>query len=928
MKKEIQWSKSTYEYQIFKKGKWIKRSKLYFLLILVILVFGTSNSNAQNIVDDGIEQYIGLTGSYQDFIIPNNSSIIKIRFTLSGADGGAAHLRLGQIIPVPFGDDIFLEAYSYLTGGGNGAVLNGTFLVGTGPGKIPLGSTIRFIIGEKGESGSDNISVLPDGGTGSEYGGGGGGTAVLYRAPGMSTWTLLGVAGGGGGAYQGVISGVALGLGDNGGAGEESNNGADGHGTDGGTGGNNGNGGGRSVGIVGISPIAAGGGGRFSNGSGLLTYVDILDITLDEHELKEKEFGEGGAGQPGGFENGGYGGNGELQPEDFFILDFRTGGYGYGGGGMAVGTGAGGGGYSGGGAGGLFNGGGGGGSYLNGIRESGNISSGGSDESPDEGFANYQVILNQPPVALCKNISIYLDESGNASITADDVNNGSSDPEGLALELSISKSDFTCADIGDNTVTLTVKDNYGSETTCIATVTVIDNTPPVIDAVNPDISSLWPPNHKMKEINVSIENTDNCSAVCKIINVTSNEPDNGLGDGDTGPDYEITGDTKVNLRSERSALGTGRIYTIQVECTDASNNKSYSETTVSVVHNITSPGSGSPFKIGSTVNFEGVFWDKPGNIHSASWLIDNITTTGIVAEPTGLKNGKVTGSYKFSNAGVYKLKMNLKDQDGIISYANTNGDVDAIVVIYDPNGGNAYGGGWFASPKGALKADPDATGKVSFGFASSYFKKATTPKGETQMEFKIGSLEFNALNFEYLVINNARAQFKGTGKINGDKAGYGFIMTVTDGRIDGSGTDKIRLKIFNKITGEVIYDNQPGASDADDPQTTVGDGSDIVIITATKQGVREDLDYITEANGTFSIKLFPNPTQSSFNLLVNSLDKTDVQVKVFNSTGQLVKSIKGIAGQTTSFGNELKSGMYFIEVVQGVNKRTVKLIKF
>lgn len=68
MKKEIQWSKSTYEYQIFKKGKWIKRSKLYFLLILVILVFGTSNSNAQNIVDDGIEQYIGLTGSYQDLL--------------------------------------------------------------------------------------------------------------------------------------------------------------------------------------------------------------------------------------------------------------------------------------------------------------------------------------------------------------------------------------------------------------------------------------------------------------------------------------------------------------------------------------------------------------------------------------------------------------------------------------------------------------------------------------------------------------------------------------------------------------------------------------------------------------------------------------------------------------------------------------------
>src|SRR5690606_37017974 len=382
------------------------------------------------------------------------------------------------------------------------------------------------------------------------------------------------------------------------------------------------------------------------------------------------------------------------------------------------------------------------------------------------------------------------------------------------------------------------------------------------------------------------------------------------------------------LRAERSAKGDGRFYTITINCIDGSGNRSTEIRKVVVAHNIKSPISGASHKIGSTVNLEGVFWDKPGNTHTATWMVDNTIVKGIVTEPEGIKNGKVTGSYKFSTAGVYKLQMNVKDQHGVVSYANTNGDVDAIVVIYDPNGGNAYGGGWFASPKGALKSDPNATGKVSFGFASSYFKKATSPKGETQMEFKIGALEFNALNFEYLVISNARAQFKGSGRINGDRAGYDFIMTVIDGKIDGSGTDKIRLKIFSKSTGEIIYDNQPGASDADDPKTTVGVGSEIVIITGKKQGIREDQDYITEANDKFGVKLFPNPTTSSFNLLVNSLDKEDVQVKVFNATGQLIKSIKGIAGQTTSFGNELKAGMYFIEVVQGENKQTVKLIKF
>ena len=83
----------------------------------------------------------------------------------------------------------------------------------------------------------------------------------------------------------------------------------------------------------------------------------------------------------------------------------------------------------------------------------------------------------------------------------------------------------------------------------------------------------------------------------------------------------------------------------------------------------------------------------------------------------------------------------------------------------------------------------------------NYFKNSTNPKGETQFEFKVGEFEFNALNFEYLVINNAMAQFKGTGKIIGGQSGIGFTMTVIDGQLDGSGIDKIRMKIYNKNNG-------------------------------------------------------------------------------------------------------------------------------
>jgi hypothetical protein len=159
---------------------------------------------------------------------------------------------------------------------------------------------------------------------------------------------------------------------------------------------------------------------------------------------------------------------------------------------------------------------------------------------------------------------------------------------------------------------------------------------------------------------------------------------------------------------------------------------------------------------------------------------------------------------------------------------NTAGDVESIVVIYDPNGGYTIGGGWINSPPGAYTPDPSLTGKLSFGFSSQYFKGAANPKGETLVEFLNGNLEFSALNFEYLSISGAKAQFRGFGEING-VSGYNFILTVIDGALTGDGVDKFRINIWEKTTGVIIYDNEPGRSDADDPITPVGDASSVII---------------------------------------------------------------------------------------------------
>ena len=76
-----------------------------------------------------------------------------------------------------------------------------------------------------------------------------------------------------------------------------------------------------------------------------------------------------------------------------------------------------------------------------------------------------------PPVALCKNISVTL-VNGTASISPSDVNNGSYDACGIH-SLALSKTSFSSADIGTNTVSLTVMDNNNLVSTCQSTVTVV-----------------------------------------------------------------------------------------------------------------------------------------------------------------------------------------------------------------------------------------------------------------------------------------------------------------------------------------------------------------------------------------------------------------------------------------------------------------------
>ena len=227
-----------------------------------------------------------------------------------------------------------------------------------------------------------------------------------------------------------------------------------------------------------------------------------------------------------------------------------------------------------------------------------------------------------------------------------------------------------------------------------------------------------------------------------------------------------------------------------------------------------------PVSVKTTISTSADFTD-PGvlDTHTALWdWGDGSTSPGVIRETGG--SGSVSGSHTYAAAGLYTLKLTLTDKDG------GSGQSILHYVVYDPNGGFVTGGGWINSPAGAYVANPSLTGKPNFGFVTRYQKDATVPTGQTEFQFKIANLNFRGTSYQWLVVSGPKAQIKGLGTING-AGDYGFMLTASDGPISG-GADKFRIRIVDRTTGNIVYDNQMGADDTADPTTIIGGGNLVI----------------------------------------------------------------------------------------------------
>jgi PKD repeat protein len=258
------------------------------------------------------------------------------------------------------------------------------------------------------------------------------------------------------------------------------------------------------------------------------------------------------------------------------------------------------------------------------------------------------------------------------------------------------------------------------------------------------------------------------------------------------------------------------------------NDTSAPASTVVTVRNVaptitTTSGPIAPLPKATSAPYTVSFTD-PGSVdkHTCVWSWDDGTADTTQYPGIGTRSCSTTHTY--AQPGVYTVTVTVSDDDG----GSDSETLQFLVVVYDPSAGFVTGGGHLQVAAGSYTVNPSLSGRANFGFVAKYKKGATIPEGQTEFQFQVGNLNFHSETYKSLVVSSFKAQYRGTGTING-VTGYDFVVTAYDGQINGGGgSDKFRIKITKG--GVTVFDNRiasPEDMDTADPQV-IASGSIVI----------------------------------------------------------------------------------------------------
>jgi hypothetical protein len=219
-----------------------------------------------------------------------------------------------------------------------------------------------------------------------------------------------------------------------------------------------------------------------------------------------------------------------------------------------------------------------------------------------------------------------------------------------------------------------------------------------------------------------------------------------------------------------------------------------------------------PVKVNTSITGSATFTDADaGDTHTATWEWgDGTTSAGTVNETTKV----VTGSHSYTAPKLYTVTLTLKDA------ANASAtSVFQYVAVIDPLAGFEQGAGSISSPAGAYTANPSLLGTASMTqLFAKYGTDGTLASATNSFRFSYSaaSMTFMSSALNWLVVSSNQSWLKGEGSntVNGVSEACYFLLAVVD---SSTLADKVRIKIWSKATGKVIYDNQKDANGVSAP---------------------------------------------------------------------------------------------------------------
>ncbi len=476
------------------------------------------------------------------------------------------------------------------------------------------------------------------------------------------------------------------------------------------------------------------------------------------------------------------------------------------------------------------------------------------------------VIDSVTPTASCQNMTVYLDGSGNATITAGDVDAGSSDNCSVA-STSIDVSSFTCANIGANTVTLTVTDVSGNTSSCTSTVTVVDTVSPVASCQNMTVYLDGSGNATITAADIDNGSTDNCSVASTLIDVSS------------------------------FACANIGANTVTLTVTDVNGNANACTSTVTVMDTTTPVFAMCPSDINIIANAAGcsadVTWTPPTVNDNCSVTTtsthdsgDNFPIGSTTVTYTTTDDGGNTATCSFVVTVTSDLDVTVVDSTGSLCWNNSTGTAQAVAT----GGAGMYTYQWTNGETGSLATalsggDHTVTVTDSVGCTA------------TDDVFIPSPLPMN------LSANVTDETFGNDGSIDlsvtGGTPGYTYDWS------NGETTQDL----FNLISGtySVVVTDTNGCQDS----LTVFVGSTVGI---------PDVDGLN-----VFLDLHPNPNSGLFTVRFTGDWKGEIDLSIVDSKGKLIFSdITTSEEIELNVSGRLEYGVYYLDVIDSEDNRIVR----